>query len=138
MTRILTIIALLFATPAWAGEVDGTVFINLKSFDERWGENRFFLKEYTNKTQFLDRLPEEYEFSEGTAVGFSLPKSFGAFELENGLGVTARYVHEGLRDEKIYLIALIGFNKSEPRMGQVASVTEKDFHSLGTRISSTL
>ena len=27
MTRILTIIAFLFATPAWAGEVDGNSFL---------------------------------------------------------------------------------------------------------------
>ena len=140
MTRILTIIALLFATPSWAEEeetvfINMNVFFNLEAFENMTEIEKFRLWNYTKKSEFSDRLVEHWSIGHASAFGWSMPKSFAAFEIKNRVGDSVQYVHEGVLAEQIYLIVLVGFDKSAPRAGQVVMVPKKEFYRT-RRISS--
>lgn len=81
MTRILSIIALLFATPAWAGEVDGNSFycegksIKFNKDNKSWKH----LPDHLRKKKLETPVGQVIELDGGMATTFYLSSSSSEF-----------------------------------------------------------
>ena len=100
MTRILTVIALLFATPAWAGEVDGKSFLcelqsgnqsaSIKAlyrnfalkFEDRKAK-KYFYNDYEETYYSTDDTSVRWAVGSGQWLSYSMSRKTLTLKIEN-------------------------------------------------------